>query len=103
MNEIISANLIAREIIKSELEYELPWINNLLRDAMNKGQLEIITQSKLSKPTKEVLIKLGYEIEELDECETKITCKTWYDISQNTKIFWDKFFMFEKYIGQLKS
>ena len=79
MNEIISANLIAREIIKSELEYELPWINNLLRDAMNKGQLEIITQSRLSKPTKEVLIKLGYEIEELDECETKITCKTWYD------------------------
>lgn len=79
MKEIISANLIAREIIKSELEYELPWINNLLRDAMDKGQLEIIIQSKFSKPTKEVLIKLGYEIEELDECETKITCKTWYD------------------------
>lgn len=79
MMEIISAKLVAREIVKSYLEDEIPWINSALRDAKDRGQLEIIYQNNISKPTKEVLIKLGYEVEELDECKIKITCKTWYD------------------------
>ena len=56
MMEIISAKLVAREVIKSYLEDEIPWINRALRDAKDRGQLEIIYQNNISKPTKEVLI-----------------------------------------------
>lgn len=62
--KLLSAELVAREVIKMEIREQIAAINSLIRTAKENGEKSCRYDNDISESTKIILEKAGYEVEE---------------------------------------
>lgn len=76
--KLLSAEIVAREVIKMEIREQIAEINSLIREAKENGEVSCRYNDEISEATKIILEKAGYEVDEYDDW-TEISWESAYE------------------------